>query len=121
MDELRDLACTANIRDLLGELPEGLKIAYDEVMKRVERRKGRSPKIAYRAFLWVMCSSRPMGSVELVEAVCQNPETEATDPVDVSITTEFILDACNNLLMIDQSKVWRFSHLSVQEYLEAHH
>ena len=119
MDELRELSCVADIRGFLGNLPEDLKMAYDKIMERVKNRKGSFPKIAYRAFLWVMSSSQPLKEIELVEAVCQDPETEATDPVD--ITAEFILGACNNLLMIDQSKVWRFSHLSVQEYLETHH
>ena len=121
MDELRELSCVDDIRDLLGKLPEDLKLAYDKIMERVKERKGRPPGIAYRAFLWVMHSSRPLGKFELVEAVCQDPATEATDPINASITAEFILDACNNLLMIDQSNFWRFSHLSVQEYLETHH
>ena len=119
MDELRELSCVADIRDSLSNLPEDLKMAYDKIMDRVKNRKGASPKIAYRAFLWVMGSSRPLTGVQLVTAVCQDPETEATDPV--VITAEFILGACNNLLRVDQSKVWRFSYLSVQEYLETHH
>ena len=110
MDELRELSFVADIRDFLGKLPEDLKMAHDKTTEQVKNRKGTSPKIAYRAFLWVMGSSQPLHDLELVVAVCQDPETEATDPVDANITAEFILGACNNLL-IDQSKVWRFSHL----------
>ena len=119
MDELRELSCVADIQDFLGNLPEDLKMAYDKIMDRVKNRKGASPKIAYRAFLWVMGCSRPLTDVELVAAVCQDPATEATNTVN--ITAKFIPGACNNLLTIDQSGVWRFSHLSVREYLETHH
>ena len=119
MDELRELSCVADIRDSLGKLSEDLKMAYDKIMERVKSRKGMSPRIARRAFLWVMSSSQPLKGLQLVEAVCKDPETEATDPV-VDVTVELILGACNNLLMIDQSNVWRFSHLSVQEYLETY-
>ena len=55
----------------------------------------------------------------LADAVCRDPETGATNPTGLDINV--VLEACRNLLMIDQSGVCRFSHLSVQEYLETHH
>jgi hypothetical protein len=118
MDQLVRLSCVPDIWDYLGKLPKDLKTAYDEIMQRVKEQEGRPPKIAHRAFLWVMCSSRPLKTWELEAAVCQDPETEATNPDCIDIG--FILAACHNLLMIDQSNNCRFSHLSVQEYLESH-
>ena len=55
----------------------------------------------------------------LATVVCQDPETRATNPVDINI--HIVLEACRGLAMVDQSGVCRFSHLSVQEYLEILH
>jgi ankyrin repeat protein len=67
-----------------------------------------------------MCSCAPLSLAELVAAVCQDPETDVTNSVDIDIS--YILSACHNLLVIDQQLgVCRPSHLSVQEYFEDHH
>ena len=116
MDQLLGLPCVPDIRDFLGKLPEDLERAYDEILGRINSQKGRTPEIARRAFLWVMCSLTPLTPDMLVNAVCQDPETRTTDPVDIDINT--VLEACRGLLKIDQSGTCRFSHLSVQEYLE---
>jgi ankyrin repeat protein len=67
-----------------------------------------------------MCSYTPLTPTELVAAVCQDPEMDAIDCVDIDMG--FVLAACHNLLMVDQElRVCRFSHLSVQEYFENHY
>lgn len=82
--------------------------------------KASAPLVAKRAFQWVMCAPFPLSSAELVAAVSQDPDTDETDPVDISIS--FVLETCQNLLTVDQkSGVCRFSHLSVQEYFETYH
>jgi ankyrin repeat protein len=66
-----------------------------------------------------MCSCEPLSAEELVAAVCQDPEDDGTQVIDIDI--HFVLDACSNLLVVDpQLGVCRFSHLSVQEYFEDH-
>ena len=76
--------------------------------------------IANRAFQWIMCSCRPLSPAELVAAVCQDPDTDEIDEVDIDI--KVVLGACQNLLVVDQElNVCRFSHLSVQEYFETYH
>ena len=119
MDQLLCLPCVPDIRDFLGKLSKDLKTAYDEIMDQINSQQGRSPEIARRAFLWVMCSRRPLGPRMLADAVCRDPETGAINPAGLDINV--VLEACRNLVMIDQSGVCRFSHLSVQEYLETHH
>lgn len=55
----------------------------------------------------------------LIAAVCQDPEDDEPQPVDIDI--EIVLDACHNLLSVDSElNVCRFAHLSVQEYFEQH-
>lgn len=55
----------------------------------------------------------------LVAAVCRDPTTRATDTSEININ--FVLEACQNLLSVDQSGDCRFAHISFQEYLEARH
>jgi ankyrin repeat protein len=65
-----------------------------------------------------MCSFLPLKSHELVAAVCQDPDGDDIQPVDIDI--DFVLYACRNLLVVDpQLDTCGFSHLSAQEYLES--
>lgn len=109
-----------DIRKQLGRLPKTLKKAYDDLYIRIQSQEESTPTIANRAFQWVMCSCRPLSPAELVTAICQDPDTDEIDEIDIDI--EFVLEACHNLLVVDQElNICRFSHLSVQEYFESHH
>ncbi|TKA82405.1 hypothetical protein B0A49_00003 [Cryomyces minteri] len=118
--ELLELHRERDIIDQLGKLPETLDKAYNEIFAIIRAQKGSKPDIAHRAFQWVACSYGPLSTEQLVAAVCQDPEQDTVTEVDVDAT--FILDACRNLLVLDSTQnVWRFSHLSVQEYVEQGH
>ena len=73
----------------------------------------RDPASITRSF--TMDSAAPLSSEELVAAVCQS--SDGLVPQDLDIDTEFVLEACHNLVVI-MGSTCRFSHLSVQEYLE---
>jgi hypothetical protein len=82
--------------------------------------------MADRAFQWLVCSWRPLTPNELVEFVSVEPGDGF--PEEIKITFEYLLEVCNNWITIsgDQSTKYRrnnkehcrFSHLSIQEYLE---
>jgi len=118
--QLFELSRERDIRERLGKLPDTLNKAYDEIYSQIQDQKGSSCDIANRAFQWIMYSRDPLSPDELVAAACQDPETEDVDNIDIDIDT--VLGACCNLLVVDQQlKICKFSHLSVQEYLENHH
>lgn len=78
------------------------------------------PEIAHRAFQWVLFAFEPLSSDALVAFVSRDMADGKTEHADLDIND--VLDACCNLLDVDKnSKLCRFSHLSVQEYLEEHH
>lgn len=78
------------------------------------------PEIAHRAFQWVLFAFEPLSSDALVAFVSRDMADGKTEHADLDIHD--VLDACCNLLDVDKnSKLCRFSHLSVQEYLEQHH
>ena len=122
--QLFKLVLPRDILDRLGKLPRDLRKAYDEIYREIQNQEGSAPQVADRAFRWVLCSqgSRSLFSSKnskklLTAAVCQDPDSNATYPVDVDI--EFILDACQNLLVYNaEIDEFRFAHLSVREYLE---
>jgi len=118
--QLFDLSLERDIRERLGRLPDTLEKAYDEIYNQIRLQKGSAPEIANRAFQWVMCSCAPLSPAKLIGAICQDPETDNLNEVDITI--DFVLGACRNLLTVDkQLDVCKFSHLSVQEYCETRH
>jgi ankyrin repeat protein len=119
IDQLLSLERISDIEKRLGKLPKGLKAAYDEIYAAIENQEGSQPDIANRAFQWVMCACQPMSPSELVAAVCQDPENDEPQVIDIDM--DFVLGACRNLLLVDRElNVCRFAHLSVQEYFEEH-
>jgi hypothetical protein len=120
-----------DIRKRLGRLPKGLKEAYDEIFDRIESAEGSQPGIATRAFTWILLSFEPLSSDTLVSFVSRDPESGLIEHDDLNIY--ILLDACCNLMVVDERRVpigstkskaveyadiCRLSHLSVREYLE---
>ncbi|KAH8807657.1 ankyrin repeat-containing domain protein [Xylogone sp. PMI_703] len=119
IDQAISLTREKDIRQRLGWLPKDLKAAYDEIWKQIETSEGRKSEIATRAFQWVMCVERPISAATLVAFVCQDPNSDIIQPVDININ--FVLDACRNLLVFDEREnTCQFSHLSVREYFDGH-
>ena len=118
--QLHTLSSVRDVESRLGKLPKTLKALYDEMYSDIQDTEGCTPVIAERAFKWLMCSYISMSPKALVDAVCQDPFTDAMDDVD-DIDLDFVFHACRNLITVDSSgRVCRFSHLSVQEFLENH-
>jgi Ankyrin repeats (3 copies)/Ankyrin repeats (many copies) len=69
---------------------------------------------ATRAFKWMMCAERPLHITELAEAASFDNDGTKDKVVD----EEFILKICSNFIIADESRMARFAHLSVREYLE---
>jgi hypothetical protein len=121
----------SDIRKRLGQLPKGLKEAYDEIFDRIEGAEGSQPGIATKAFTWILLSFEPLSSDTLVSFVSRDPQSGLIEHDDLNIY--ILLDACCNLLVVDKRRVpvgntkskaveyvdiCRLSHLSVREYLE---
>ena len=68
---------------------------------------------ATRALKWMMCARRPLLITELAEAASIND-----DEIKANLTGDEILQICSNFIISDQSKIARFTHLSVRKYLE---
>lgn len=120
VDQILRLQLEGDIRNRLGRLPKDLERTYDDVFETIRNSEGSKPEIAVRAFQWILFSLEPLSPESLVMFVGRDSGNGATKHLDLDIYT--VLDACCNLLVVDTSPgMCRFSHLSVQEYLEGHY
>ncbi|KAI2636665.1 hypothetical protein GGS21DRAFT_39862 [Xylaria nigripes] len=118
--QLLNLRTEHEIRSRLGKLPKGLKAAYDEIYETVEALEPSSRAFSLRALRWIMCAFKPLTSERLLAAVHVDPDEETID-TETYVCEADVLDWCANFIRIDSQQnppVWRFSHLSVVEYLE---
>ena len=121
MDFLLTMYNDEDILERLRTLPPTPELvdAYDEIHNIIQKKPGRMPVIANRVFQWLMCCTLPASTVQLVAAVCQDPDSNEIGKENVDI--DHILEACHNLVVLDRDhEVCRFSHLSVWEYFSDH-
>lgn len=106
-----------DIRAELGKLPRGLKETYSKIFHTILAYQDRSKLLTMRTLKWVMCARRPLSPAELIMAISVDLDNNIAQPP--SLDKETILRFCNNLVIWDcELDVLRFSHLSVQEFLE---
>lgn len=119
IDQLEGCKTQSSIDKKLDNLPRTLEQAYDEIWQQIREYDDEVEKLfVERAMLWVMAAQRPFTSEQLLAAVRVNP-TGDSPVLDDMIYEGDLRDLCKNLLTIDSEQgVWRFSHLSVREYLE---
>ncbi|KAL1589227.1 hypothetical protein WHR41_02250 [Cladosporium halotolerans] len=119
IDQLEGCKTQTSIEKRLDNLPRTLEQAYEEIWQQIQEYDDEVEKLfAERAMLWVMAAQRPFTSEQLLAAVRVNP-TGDSPVLDDIIQESDLRDLCKNLLAIDgEQGVWRFSHLSVREYLE---
>ncbi|ERF70048.1 hypothetical protein EPUS_03600 [Endocarpon pusillum Z07020] len=104
-----------DVKEAIGRLPESLsglyRIVYEEEILRSEPR-GRA--VAIRALQWLMCALQPLNTRKSLEAVSSDSAGQATHA-----SKNDLIALLRNLIVVDEeSDVFRFTHLSVREYLE---
>ncbi|KAA8894567.1 hypothetical protein FN846DRAFT_999693 [Sphaerosporella brunnea] len=109
----------SDIRRNLKTLPQTLMDAYDSIYKCILAQKGSSPQLALKAFQWIKFSYEPLSSKTLLDAVTAQVDESGNFSRGGPIREDTILKVCQNLLILDKKlDVFRFAHLSVEEYLE---
>jgi len=109
-----------DVRDSLKALPETLTDAYGEIYNRIRKQGRRASQLALNAFRWVQCSYEPLQSETLLDAITVEVDGSGEFSRKVAgVRATDLLKACQNLLILDERlNVFRFAHLSVEEYLE---
>jgi len=106
------------VRNGLRQLPGTLRNAYQQIYDRILAQQPEARQRALSAFRWIKFSCEPVRSETLLDAVS----------VDITCSGEFshhvfqpnvLLKVCQNLIILDKSlNVFRFAHLSVDEFFE---
>jgi len=108
------------VRDSLKALPGTLAAAYGEIYIRIRKQSHLVFQLALNAFRWVQCSYEPLRSETLLDAI--TVEVDGLGKFSrngTGVRVPDLLKACQNLLILDERlNVFRFAHLSVEEYLE---
>jgi len=117
---LCDMLHPGDVRSSLKVLPETLTDAYGEIYNRIRKQGGRNSQIALNAFRWVQCAYEPLQSETLLDAVTVEIDGSGEfSRICTAIRVTDLLKACQNLLILDEHlNVFRFAHISVEEYLE---
>jgi len=100
----------SNVLDALSKLPRDLKRSYDTVMTQISNSQDPNPMLAARAMKWLLCAQESLGSKDFILAICAH--------ISTILSHSEILGICCNMVVYDEfTDKFRFSHLSVPEYL----
>lgn len=92
--------------------------AYDVVMDRINDQASDARELAHQALSWVVCSQRPLSSLELQHALSLESGDRELDEEKFS-TMDDILSVCAGLLVLSQSEgTVALVHYTAQEYFE---
>jgi hypothetical protein len=113
--------CTeGDVRGSLQTLPDTLTEAYNDIYRSITSQKGSAPRLALNAFRWIQCSYEPLRTETLLDAITVEVGRSGEFSRKAPIKANNLLRICQNLLILDESlNVFRFAHLSVEEYLES--
>ncbi|KAF2796410.1 hypothetical protein K505DRAFT_415804, partial [Melanomma pulvis-pyrius CBS 109.77] len=106
-----------DIQDSLGQLPPDLHTLYSEIYDVLSKTSGELEAMVFKNVLhWLLCAKRALQADEFLAIVSIDTKRgNSTGP----IYKDFVLDICNNFVIFDsQLGIFRFAHLSVQEFLE---
>jgi hypothetical protein len=104
-----------DIRQEITKLPSTLADLCASIYLKIERSAPSGRLAAERVLKWLLISQRPLSSEELIAAASISSEGGYT-----ALSKMNILDICCNLGVLDEElDIFRFAHLSVQEYLES--
>jgi hypothetical protein len=104
-----------DVLEELGRLPRELADIYSAIYDQIDLAGTKARKIAETALQWLLCAQSPLSTTDFITAV----SFDATGK-GVHMSTSTLLDLCGNLVVMDtELDVFRFTHLSVREFLES--
>lgn len=97
-----------SVRDCLHSLPSGMDNMYDRIVSNLT---ADNTTVVSKIFEWIACAERPLGLLELSEAIGLSGKQSASD-------FEFsLLKHCGPLISVSTSNFVGFVHRTLEEYL----
>ena len=103
----------------LATIPRNMSAAYEDVMLRIERSKRGDKALAIKILSWLFHTKAPLSMNELLEAlVVEDGDQELQR--EYMLQPADVIDCCKSLVVYESSSgMVRFTHYTVQEYIEA--
>ena len=96
MDSLVETTSTAEVHEILNNLPKNLDDSYDAAMERIGRQAEHRKQLAKRVLRWIIYAFRPLLVREIQHALTL--ESGATD------LNQDAISACAGLVVIDEER-----------------
>ncbi|KAI5776308.1 hypothetical protein EDC01DRAFT_625555, partial [Geopyxis carbonaria] len=114
------MSTEADVREGLTQLPDTLTSAYDTIFAQIKNQNDQASRLAINAFRWIKFSRGPLAIDTLVDAISYKvTKDEDFYHSEGPILVEMLLKICQNFVVLDKGLgVFRFAHLSVEEYLD---
>ena len=107
------------MKEALNSLPVNVEHVYNGILSRIREKGVDEMQLAWRILSWGFHAARPLHMDELREALSVRPGDNDLDET-VLLAANRITKVCESLLVYDKiSKIVRFTHYSVLEFLEA--
>jgi hypothetical protein len=121
MDSFRDKPTIRDVKSALRNLPQAsdaYDVAYHAAMERIFAQGQDSSRMAKKILAWILCTHRPLSTLELLHALAVEPGDTEIDEDNI-MEAEQLLTICAGLVTIDeQSDSVRLIHYTTQEYLQ---
>ena len=108
---------TGLVEERLGRLPQDLRKIYEETYtERLGEYQDEEKALVQCALRWLLCSNVVWDTATFLTLISSSSYHKATD----KLSRDALLDLCFHFIIHDaELDVFRFSHLSVREYLES--
>ena len=116
-----DGASDDGTRSILEIVPGDVEATYEGILNTINKKPRPQRELARRTLIWTAYARRPLQIDELAYILAIEMDTKSQEDLEPSIPTkEIILDACSNLISVDQDRVVRFAQFSAQEFVTSH-
>ena len=110
----------SGIEAALKRIPNDMSATYKRIFSIINAKPRAQRELARKVLIWTAYAQRPLSIDDLAHAF--SIQTGTKDRESSIPSEESILDACANLVLVDQrrNRYVRFIHFSVQEFLTSH-
>ena len=120
MDAICKEVSDRGIEKALERVPKDMDATYERILNTINEKSQAQYNLARRILIWIAYARTPLSIGDLAYAISVEMDAKSQEDLESSIPSEeSILDACTNLISVDQSRdrYVRFIHFSVLEFL----
>ena len=106
MDALVTMSNLRRVREVLENLPAGMRATYDQMMERIEAQDKHDRQLAERVLTWITYACRPLTILELQHALAVSPDMTDWEP-DALDDEMMLISVCAGFVVVDADGIVR--------------